>query len=336
MKAGSFSSIIISIIFIAALGGCKKDKQESDKIIVSTLAGSTDGFADGSSAGVKFNRLRGIATDGGGYSYVTDAGNYCIRKISPSGIVSTPPLKDANGNAFKFREPEAIAADGQGNIYVTERFSILKITSAGVVSTLAGSNTSGFADGPAGSAKFSLLKRISTDAQNNIYVTELSNRIRKISSSGMVSTLAGDGTAGYIDGNGKSAKFNDLRGIAVDVQGNVFVADAVNASIRKITPSGFVSTIATFGEPGVYSSNYPTGLAVDVEGNIFMSSRDCQIRKILPSGTVKTIAGGTCGYVDGNGSAARFSSFNQLATDAQGNIYLADYLNSRVRKISLK
>jgi len=334
MKAVSISSIIIALIFIAVLSACKKDKQESDKVIISTLAGSTDGFADGSGAATKFNRLRGIATDPGGYSYVTDAGNYCIRKISPSGVVSTPPLKDANGNAFKFREPEAIAMDGQGNTYVTERFSILKITFAGVVSTLAGSNTSGFADGPGGSAKFSLLKRISTDAQNNIYVTELSNRIRKISSSGMVSTLAGDGTAGYIDGNGKSAKFNDLRGIAVDVQGNVFVADAVNASIRKVTPSGFVSTIATVGQPGAYSSNYPSGIAIDVEGNIFMSSRDCQIRKILPSGTVKTIAGGTCGYVDGNGSAARFSSFNELATDAKGNIYLADYMNSRVRKIS--
>ncbi len=88
------------------------------------------------------------------------------------------------------------------------------------------------------------------------------------------------------------------------------------------------------GRPDYYG--WPTGVAVDVEGNIFMSSGDCQIRKIMPAGTVKTIAGSTCGYVDGNGNAAKFTSFNQIATDAQGNIYLADYMHSRVRKISLK
>ena len=95
-----------------------------------------------------------------------------------------------------------------------------------------------------------------------------------------------------------------------------------------------MSTIATVGQPGYYG--WPTGVAVDVEGNIFMSSGDCQIRKIMPTGIVKTIAGSTCGYVDGNGSVAQFTSFNQIATDAQGNIYLADYQSSRIRKISLK
>ena len=219
MKASPFSSIIIALIFIAVLSACKKDKQESDKVIISTLAGSTDGFADGSGAAAKFNRLRGIATDAQGNIYVTDAGNQSIRKISPSGVVSTPAVKDANGITVKFIQPEAIATDAQGNIYVTERFSILKITSAGIVSTIAGSNMSGFADGPVSSAKSSLLKGIGIDVQNNIYVTEHSNRIRKISSSGMVSTLAGDGTAGYTDGTGTSAKFSDLRGITIDVQG---------------------------------------------------------------------------------------------------------------------
>jgi serine/threonine protein kinase, bacterial len=343
MQTKSFYQTSIVLLFIATLLACKKDKQkQSDDYTVITLAGSTDGFADGSGSAAKFSGPKGIATDAQGNIYVADCINNRIRKITPSGIVSTFAgngtfgYTDGSGNTVQFLGPRDVATDTQGNVYVTEAFRIRKISPAGNVSTLAGSSTEGFADGPLSSAKFGSLNGIAIDGQANIiYVADYGNqRIRKIISSGMVSTLAGNGTVGFVDGNGTSAQFNGPEGIAIDFHGNVFVADLNNRCIRKITPAGVVSTLASLGQAGAVYGWGPTGVAVDAQDNVFVSGATCQIRKITSSGAVSIIAGGICGNSDGNGSVAQFYGPWGIATDAQGNIYVTDYTDSRIRKIS--
>ena len=203
--------------------------------------------------------------------------------------------------------------------------------------------SSGYTDGTGTSAKFYNPTGVAVDGAGNVYVADLSNhRIRKITTSGVVSTLAGSGTSGYTDGTGTSAKFSYPTGVAVDGAGNVYVADLFNHRIRKITTSGVVSTLA--GSASGYADgtgtsaqfSYPTGVAVDGAGNVYVADyNNHRIRKITTSGVVSTLAGsGTPGYTDGTGTSAKFSSPTGVAVDGAGNVYVADYNNHRIRKIT--
>jgi hypothetical protein len=148
-------------------------------------------------------------------------------------------------------------------------------------------------------------------------------------------TFAGNGTAGFVDGNGTSAQFNGPKGITIDVQRNVFVADEDNASIRKITPAGVVSTLASIGQTGIFGWG-ADGVAVDAEGNVFVVGGSYQISKITSTGSVSIIAGSIRGYADGNGSVAQFTGPAGIAVGPQKNIYVTDYTLGHIRKISLK
>jgi sugar lactone lactonase YvrE len=212
-------------------------------VTVSTFAGSgTLGYLDGTGTAAQFYGPTGVALDSTGNVYVADISNQRIRKISPSGVVTTLAgsvtngFADGTGAAAKFNFPESIAVDSTGNVYVADRGNhrIRKITPSGVVTTLAGS-TQGFADGTGAAAQFSILYGIAVDSTGNVYVGDYgNNRIRKISPSGVVTTIAGTGVAGYLDGTGAAAQFNSPAGVAVDSAGNVYVADGSNHRIRKI------------------------------------------------------------------------------------------------------
>ena len=321
-------------------------------VTVSTLAGSTYGYTDGTGTSAKFDSPSGVAVDGAGNVYVADQANHRIRKITTSGVVSTlagsgtPGYTDGTGTSAKFSSPTGVAVDGAGNVYVADlsNHRIRKITALGVVSTLAGSGASGYTDGTGTSAKFSYPNGVAVDGAGNVYVADYFNhRIRKITTSGVVSTLAGS-ASGYADGTGTSAQFSYPTGVAVDGAGNVYVADYNNHRIRKITTSGVVSTLAGSGTPGYTDGtgtsakfSSPTGVAVDGAGNVYVADyNNHRIRKITASGVVSTLAGGgKAGYTDGTGTSAKFYYPIGVAVDGAGNVYVGDQYNHRIRKITL-
>jgi hypothetical protein len=340
--------------------------------VVSTLAGTpgVKGYVDGLGAAAAFNAPYGVATDSMGNVYVTDAGNFVIRKITPAGLVSTPAgspyvsgYADGAGVAAKFSILRGIATDSTGNLYVSDYSVIRKITVSGVVSTLAGSQGGiGFGDGTGAAAGFATPTGVATDSEGNVYVADSSNcNIRKITPAGVVTTLAvsmsEDSTS---DGTGSQAYFSNPNGIATDNLGNIYVND--EGIIRKITSAGVVTSIAGGGGIGtwyfgsfIYASNinyggsadgvgleasfsiFSTGLASDSAGNLYVAdTNNNTIRKITPALTVSTLAGtaGLIGSSDGVGVAASFSAPNGLGVDSAGNVYVADTNNNTIRKIT--
>lgn len=212
-----------------------------------------------------------------------------------------------------------------------------------VVTTLAGSGTLGSTDAIGAAASFNYSSGVAVDTIGNVYVADsYNNKIRKITGAGEVTTLAGSGIAGSADGLGIEASFNNPTGVAVDGNGNVYVADSYNNKIRKITASGDVTTLAGSGEPGTANGtgtaarfNGPSGVAVDQSGTLYVADTDNQkIRKITASGSVTNYAGsGTSGSTDGTGAEASFYYPQGIAVDGTGTLYVADTDNQKIRKI---
>jgi len=212
----------------------------------SVLAGSgSAGSADGFGTAASFNAPSGIETDSNGNIYVADTGNNVIRKITPAGDVSTlagsgvAGSNDGTGTAASFNAPSGIAIDSSGNIYVADTGNnmIRMITSTGVVSTIAGLGLTGSANGTGTAASFNAPSGIAIDSKGNIYVADTGNNmIRMIAPNYTVSTLAGTTQAGYANGLASTAQFNSPRGVEVDPQDNVYIADTGNNVIRIIIP----------------------------------------------------------------------------------------------------
>ena len=315
----------------------------------STLASSFQGYADGTGTAAQFRNPVGVCSSSTGNIYVTDTGNQRIRKITSSGVVSTfagTTLSDGVNITSRFNNPYGVCSDPSGNIYVadTQNNRIRKITPLGVVTTFAGSGIGvpGFADGIGTNAQFNSPCGLCSDSFGNIYVADTGNqRIRKITSSGMVSTFAGSGAWGYSDGAGTAAQFYNPFGVCSDVLGNIYVVDSGNQRIRKITSSGMVSTFAGSGVGGYADGNGisakffgPNGICSDSSGNIYIAERlNRRIRKITSSGMVTTLAGsGVQGFADGTGTNAQFTMPHGIAVDPSGVIYVVDV--NRIRKIT--
>jgi uncharacterized repeat protein (TIGR01451 family) len=328
---------------------------------VSTFAGTAgaSGIANGTGSGASFIYPYGIAV-GGTNLYVADTWGCTIRKITSAGVVTTvagqpriPGVADGTGNAAQFNYPYGLSANSTGMIYVADSYNkaIRKITSAGAVTTLAGSKTNdvggvGSADGTGRAARFNYPNGVAVSG-NSIYVADSSNNtIRKITSTGAVTTLAGAPRVfGHADGTGSAAQFYYPYGIAADKAGTLYVADTNNHTIRKITPAGVVTTLA--GAGGVSGSADGTGsaarfytpyaVAVDGSSNVYVAdSLNFTVRKITPGGVVTTVAGlaGSSGSTDGTGSGARFTYLYGIAVDNAGNVYVTDAGNYTVRKIT--
>jgi hypothetical protein len=316
---------------------------------IAGLAGNT-GNVDATGSNARFNLPWGVAVDLFGNAYVTDQNNNTIRKITPSGVVSTLAggsfgSVDGVGNAASFSNLGEIAIDSAGNLYVADasNHTIRKCTPSGNVTTFAGlAGAEGSADGPANQARFSFPLAVAVDSADNVYVGEYGNcTVRKITPAGNVTTLAGLAqNPGSADGTGSLARFRSPHGLAVDNAGNLYLADSQNTSegnntIRKISPLGEVTTIA--GLAGISGSNdgsattarffVPYDVAVDATGNIFVADEaNHTIRKIAPNGAVTTIGGlaGVEGASDGPGTSARFRLPTAIAVDHLGKIYVTD------------
>jgi len=321
---------------------------------VTTLAGMRSGYgsADGTGAAARMHYPGGVAVHTNGVSYVADFSNHTIRKITPDGTVSTlaglagvSGSADGTGSNARFNQPVAVAVDADTNVYVAEYGNnlIRKVTAGGVVTTLAGSTTSGSADGTGSTARFNKPCGIAVGTNGMIYVSDTWNhKIRMITPGGVVTTVAGSTTYGSANGNGTSARFYIPQGVAADASGNLYVSDTANNMIRKIAPDGTVTTLAGSTNSGsadgtgtAASFYYPFGLAVDAAANVYVSdAANDLIRKITPSGTVTTLAGsvGRASGDDGTGESARFSNPEGIAVDPHGNLLVADAVNHAIRK----
>ena len=324
---------------------------------VSTLAGSPgiEGATNGMGGAARFSRPFGIAVDDFGQLYVADSQNNTIRTITPGGVVATLAgtagqigSVDGFGAAARFSRPLGIAAEADGTLYVADGAStIRKISPSGAVTTFAGTaNAPGNVNGTGAAARFSTPRGLGIDGAGNIYIADTNNDIiRAITAAGSVSTLAGSPQPQSADATGVSARFNFPNSVAADLAGNVYVADLLNHTIRKITSLGIVSTFA--GMPGVAGSSdgagtdarfsSPTAVALDRTGSLYVADAgNNTIRKISVAGDVSTLAGlaGTRGGVDGTGTTARFDRPSGIAVDAAGIVYVSDSYNHIIRMIT--
>lgn len=285
----------------------------------------------------------------GGYSPI---GSESLKSWGPEGIVSTlagngsAGAVNGVGSGATFNQPLGLTIDNQNNLYLADSSNhlIRKISPTGVVSTIAGNGTGGFSEGNGTQAMFNCPWGVVADTLGNLYVGDyLNSRIRKITSGGQVSTFAGNGTLGLVDGVGTSASFRNPEGLAIDAAGNIYVADRGNHAVRKITPGGLVTTLAGNGTLGATNGlgsaatfNEPRCLAVDAQGTVFVADRTNHlIRKVTAAGMVSTLVGaGVPGYQNGTGISALINTPAALVIDSRGYLYLVDRGNHRIRVIS--
>jgi sugar lactone lactonase YvrE len=355
----AYSGIVKIIIGEQEFDGFVFDYEISD-VNVSIITGSIDsGFVNGSASIAQFSRPNDITVGVDGNLYVSDTGNNSVRKVTYefidtllAGISVTTLAGNGNygfangsGQDAQFDAPVGITSDSNGNIYVADLFnnSIRAITPSGEVTTLLDLNSSELI--PVLGQNFSFNPDgLAIDDEDNLYITERSSHsILKVAFSGEISRIAGDGTSGYVDGNGTSAKFSYPKDIAVDSNGNLYVTDNGNNVIRKISTSGDVSTFAgstvsgfSNGTGAIASFNYPQGITIDSQDNLYVVDvGNHSIRKIDMLGSVTTLAGnGISGFTSGIGSQAMFNQPRGISIDTNGNLYVADSGNNSIRLIT--
>ena len=333
---------------------------------ITTIAGTGEfGFSGdgGPAVEAELRSPYGVAVDSAGNVYIADVIDQRIRKVDSTGTITTIAgtgefgFSGDGGPAVEaeLRRPYGVAVDSAGNVYIADVIDqrIRKVDSTGTITTIAGTGEFGFSGdgGPAVEAELRRPYGVAVDSAGNVYIADVSNqRIRKVDSTGTITTIAGTGEFGF-SGDGGPAVEAELRrpyGVAVDSAGNLYIADTGNRRIRKIDSTGTITTIAGTGEccfvstddggPAVEAWLYdPRGVAVDSAGNVYIAdSGNRHIRKVDSTGTITTIAGtGELGFSGDGGpaAAARLAFPYGVAVDSAGNVYIADVSNQRIRKI---
>ena len=329
-----------------------------DGSITRIAGGGTASPGDGGTATLaKLGRIRGMIFDPQGNLYFSDFVNQVVRKVTVGGIITTIAGTGVSGNtgdgaaatSARLNSPRGLAFDSAQNLYIGTLVGVRKIGADGKISTFAGNGASGSSgDGGAATSASVLAWDIAFDAAGSLYICENTNaRIRKVTADGKINAFAGTGQMGSSGdgGQAQSATLNGPAGITVDAAGNVYIAEFNSGIIRKIALNGLTSTFAGVrrfagdgGQAGVATFNFPSGVAIDATGNTYVAdTANHRIRKITPAGIVSTVAGNGAAGFSGDGAIATAASLNQpvgVAVDSAGNIYIADQLNNRVRKVT--
>lgn len=345
-------------VYIADTGNnCVRRVYPNGTILTIAGTGAYGYTGDGASAlAATLASPAGVAVDNAGNVYVADSGNHAIRKISGNGRITTLAGNGSPGNSgdggaaanAQLDNPTGVAVDGARNVYVADMYNsvVREITAGGEITTFAGNRIPGYlGDGSqATSAELAYPTDVAVDGSGNVYIADSQNSaIRKVSPSGIIQTVAGNGTGGYSGDNGSAvtAELNFPSGVAVASSGVLYIADSDNARLRQVSASGTITTVAgngAYAGSGNAALENPAGVAVDTAGNLYISDQGTStVRKLSAAGVISTIGGiGVFGY-SGDGAAASAAEFAYpagVAVDTSGNVYVVDSYNSRVRKIS--
>ena len=363
MKMPLFPAALrLALLLLITLGAATYSNAQ----IITTVAGTgTAGYSGdgGAATAAQIHKPFGVITDRSGNLYISDDNNQRIRKVNPSGIITTIAGTGTTGysgdggaaTAARLNSPTGIAFDAAGNLYIAEYTNcvIRKVTLSGIISTVAGTGTTGYSGdgGPATAAKLNLPVGLMFDRAGNMYIGDQgNNRVRKITPAGIISTIAGTGT-GTSTGDGgpaTAATVYEPRYLAEDRAGNIYCSEYIGNRIRKIDTFGIITTFAGTGTSGFSGDggpataarlSYPEGIKMDSTGNMYIADADNNcIRKIAPSGIITTVAGvaGSAGY-SGDGGPATAALLREpidINFDTTGSMYIADFLNHAIRKIT--
>ncbi len=357
-------------LFIADSNNVRVRKVDHTTQIITTIAGNGIFFfsGDGGPATSAGMAPGGAVVDGTGNLFIADSGgplsgNNRVRKVDhATQIITTvagngnPSFLGDNGPATSasLRTPQGVALGG-GNLFITDTSNnrVRKVDSSGIITTVAGSDALGFSGdgGPATSASLSVPEGAAVDATGNLFIADTQNqRIRKVDTNGIITTVAGDGNAAFSGDNGPatSASLNFPTEVVVDGAGNLFIADTSNNRVRKVDSGGTITTVAGNGTSGFSGDGGPAtsaslagpdSAALDGAGNLFIADTSNQrVRKVdHATQVISTVAGnGTAGFSGDGGPATSASLFNPFAVgmDATGNMWIADFGNNRVRKVT--
>jgi beta-lactamase regulating signal transducer with metallopeptidase domain/sugar lactone lactonase YvrE len=326
--------------------------------VITTIAGNgTRGYSGdgGPAASAQLRSAGGLAMDSRGNLYIADGVNHCIRKVTPTGIITTVAGNGKAGfdgeggpaTSAQLYAPRSVAVDAAGNLYIID-FRIRKVTPDGVMHTIAGKDRQVNRSpsppsrkpfrgegGPAASAQLSDPRGVAVDSAGNLYILD-GDAIRKVTPNGAITTVAGNDKEGFGGDGGKaiSAQLAGPSRMAVDSAGNLYIADMNNHRIRKLTSDGIINTVAGNGD----QVDEPAGVAMDSAGNLYFSDvANNRIRKVTPAGEITTVAGnGKAGFSGDGGPAtsAQLKTPQGVAVDSAGNLYIADKNNHRIRKVT--
>lgn len=313
---------------------------------------------NGPALGAAMNNPRGMAIDAGGNLYIADSKNFRVRRVAANGTITTFAGNGISGSQgdgsqavnASLSDVQGVAADSNGNIYIADsgNHRVRKVSASGVITTVVGTGAQGFAGdgGPAASAQLNRPTALAFDSSGNLYIADSSNqRIRKVTG-GTITTIAGNGVAAYT-GDGGQATFASLNfplAVAVDRQGNLYIADAGNNVVRRVTGTSISTAAGTgvasySGDGGSATSaalNLPYGVAVDGSGNIFITDSENNRVREVTGNTINTIAGNSNSGFSGDGGPATSATLSfpwAVTVDSAGNLFVADMGNGRVRKV---
>jgi len=347
-------------LFIADSGNNCIRKVGTNGIITTVAGNGISGYSgDGGFAiNATLSSPSGVTVDASGNLFIADLGNNRVRKVGTNGIITTVA---GNGTSFgnpgsneaatnvSLSSPVGVAVDVTGNLFIvdTGHQRICKVGTNGIITTVAGNGLSGFSGdgGAATSAELSYPHGVTVDASGNLFIADSGNRVRKVNTNGIITTVAGNGTNGYSgDGGAATSAELNLSSVVVDASGNLFIADSGNNCIRKVGTNGIITTVAGNGLSGYsgdggYATNTPlynpSGVSVDASGNLFIAdSYNNRVRKVNTNCIITTVAGK--GTYSGDGGAATNAELSFAAgvfVDASGNLFIADESNERIRKV---